>query len=178
MSARELRKRCRDLEYEMSIRNQFVVEFLPSVPNRMKKTRWNFDQLNLENQQIKKMALRAFDPVNSFAPIVNYDDDQYSEPIRIKPTITAPHRAKVAYANNYRKKSSSSDFDRYTNSIKNQSVQQVDLAKDNSNSYYSKIRERIKERGNSVSGKSYGSLSNMDSTIEQFVDRIDEFKRW
>ena len=54
---------------------KFNKELYPAPPKRLKKTRWNFDLLNQENQQIQQMARRAFDPANSFIPITPYSQN-------------------------------------------------------------------------------------------------------
>lgn len=208
LSSYELSNRCRTLENEIALQRKFNKELYPAPPKRLKKTRWNFDLLNQENQQIQQMARRAFDPANSFIPITsssqNYDNlysDDYTNyyQSKMKLPISTPHRVAdptVFYKKRQMLMQQKEEDEREREKAKlyerlerrrNLTVEHVDYNKKPSrynstqNSYInddSRYRQRKKYYSEALSPKSKSSASDMDSTIDQFVDKIDDYKKW
>lgn len=205
----DLSDRCRTLENEIALQNKFNREFYPAPPKRIKKTRWNFELLNMENQQIQEMARKAFDPANSFITIApssrnndyqnmyDYDYDYYDS--KMKLPISTPHRVAdptIFYKKRQilmqqkeeeeRQRQKEKLYDRLEQR-RNLVIEHVDYRKSpnrygaSNNSYISddsRYKQRRKYVSDVYSAKSKNSASDMDSTIEQFVDKIDDYKKW
>ncbi|OHT03683.1 hypothetical protein TRFO_28804 [Tritrichomonas foetus] len=225
-SPKELDNRCKALEFEISMHNQFDSELYPTRPNRIKKTRWNFELLNTENQQIKQMARKAFDPAHAFVSIPEnctpndkYARNQFSDyngcncynpygpyypnnDVRnVKPMISQPHRVSdpaVFRLHRQQMRDENEEEEKYCQHVRSEPhrpfIEQIDFGRNqrnsnqNNSSNNSSLNDRSEQynqklkrnRGNhsSLSSRSKTSASDLDSTIEQFVDKIDDFKKW
>ena len=192
--------------YEISLQKRFNEELYPAPPKRIRKTRWDFDLLNQENQQIQEMARRAFDPANSFIPINssrNYgflDSEEYDYyQSKMKLPISTPHRVAdptVFYKKRRMQMQQKEEEEREREKEKlydkierrrNLVVEYADYNKkpsrynSNQNSLInddSRYRQKKKYYSGALSPKSKSSASDMDSTIDLFVDKIDDYKKW
>lgn len=179
----QLRRRCHKLEKDIAIQKKFDEAFYPKPPKQIKTKRWNFDSLNIENYQINQIARQAFDPSRSF--ISNYyfnsqsnnDNNPFQydyEPSHIlrssqsSLSIFRPHRIVGQDQNSpqnilgYEKKAVSN---------RKQQMHKIPIS-----AYEYNLIEN--PNSNELSPRSKTPNSDFDSTVEQFVDAIDDFKKW
>lgn len=142
---------------------------------RTKKTRWDFESLNKENEQINQMALKAFDPVRCI-PKMRVEPYDPSLERDIGTAITAPHRiTDKPVATQLRRKT--------TFANDSLSVNSHDMRETINHLSQSRVINKTSSRNmtdsySRTSQSRYTGSTDLDETIDKFVDKIDEFGKW
>ena len=157
---RRLDRRFAEVETEIAMNETLNAEFAPRRPKRLKPTRWDFGGLARENDYINELARRAFDPLNGFAECPKMGRRR-DEPC--VPAIQVPHRIGPVIEARRR----NVEPPRYR--AKEPVYDSLTIIPDTTS--YSRTRTP------SVT-LSRSSGTNLDETIDQFIDKIDEFQRW
>lgn len=160
---KRLDKRLAAVEGEIAINENLNAEFAPRRPKKLKPTRWDFGALARENDYLNELARRAFDPMNGFTEFPKLEKWDDSPCI---PSIRVPHR--IGHVFEVRRRNV--DPPRY--GAKDVTYDSLVIVPDSTSvPSYSRI-----QTPRATLSRSSGT--DLDETIDQFIDKIDEFQRW
>ena len=153
LEKRRFNRRVDKIETEIKMSEDLNREFAPRQPRKLKPTRWEFNSLHKENVHINRMARKAFDPMSSFIEgpkAIEHDEICH-------PSISTPHR-----------------IGHYFGSIDSRYNSAYRIGQ--SGSYFG-----MSDGSLAFSTRGRGSLSgktDLDAPIDQFVDNIQDYRRW